>query len=81
MDELCIGYVSRCSIMYCHFYAVILCEDGKEYSDCGSPCPVTCDNFLQPIICPSVCSQGCFCPEGTVLHNNQCIPPIQCPSM
>lgn len=27
------------------------------------------------------CNQGCFCPEGTVDHEGNCIPPKQCPKM
>lgn len=27
----------------------------------------------------SECEEGCFCPEGTVLHDGQCISPEECP--
>lgn len=27
------------------------------------------------------CNQGCFCPDGTVDHDGNCIPPEQCPKM
>ena len=61
----------------------VVCEGSKEYQECGTACPPTCDSLLHPydlLLCPAVCSAGCFCPEGTVLHNDQCIPPEQCPS-
>ena len=54
------------------------CPAGQEYKGCGSACPRTCDQT--PKICTSQCVQGCFCSEGTVLHNNICIPPYECPT-
>ena len=63
-------------------FVLVECEGGREYQPCGSHCPRTCDNLHSAIICFTlICSAGCFCPEGTVLHNDTCIPPSECPSM
>lgn len=44
-----------------------------EYDPCGPACPQTCQDFgLEPAApCPAeaaACLEGCFCPEGKVLH-------------
>lgn len=51
--------------------AAMQCDGGQEYSACGPPCPQTCQNFgLElPEHCDTMsCLEGCFCPEGKVLH-------------
>lgn len=51
--------------------AALQCDGGQEYSACGPPCPQTCQNFgLElPEHCDTMsCLEGCFCPEGKVLH-------------
>ncbi|XP_063003641.1 SCO-spondin-like [Elgaria multicarinata webbii] len=58
------------------------CDYGLEYDPCGPACPQTCKNFgLEPADhCDSVsCVEGCFCPEGKVLHGGRCIDPAECP--
>ena len=55
-----------------------VCPAGQVYMECGSPCPRTCDKRIQR--CMQQCGPGCFCPEGTVLHENKCIPPSDCPA-
>ncbi|XP_050572817.1 LOW QUALITY PROTEIN: SCO-spondin-like [Cygnus atratus] len=58
------------------------CDGGQEYSACGPPCPQTCQNFgLElPEHCDTMsCLEGCFCPEGKVLHEGSCIDPAECP--
>ena len=36
------------------------CPPGKEYQECGTACPVTCENKDEtvPQPCPAVCVQG-----------------------
>lgn len=29
----------------------------------------------------ATCEEGCYCPEGTVLHNSECIVKENCPCM
>lgn len=48
------------------------------YKECGTACPLTCDNKDQAIMCPQMCVAGCFCPSGMVLLNDNCIQPEQC---
>ena len=56
------------------------CSNGMVYSDCASPCNLTCDNYQNPPICPSVCRQGCACPSGMVLNNQGwCVSTTDCP--
>ena len=54
-----------------------MCDGGKVFRECGSPCPQTCDGMNIPsghLFCPAVCLRDCFCPPGTILHQDQCIP-------
>ncbi|CAI5789335.1 SCO-spondin [Podarcis lilfordi] len=60
------------------------CDYGLEYDACGPACPPTCKNFgLEGAEhCSSEalsCVEGCFCPEGKVLHGGHCIDPSECP--
>ncbi|XP_064395180.1 zonadhesin-like isoform X2 [Halichondria panicea] len=53
---------------------------GKVYQSCGSPCTLTCENYMSPPFCLASCSEGCFCPDGTVEHNGDCILTSDCPT-
>ena len=55
------------------------CSGGKEWQDCGTACPLTCYNYNSTFSCISLCVPGCFCPQGTVDHNGECVNPSQCP--
>ncbi|XP_074919520.1 SCO-spondin-like [Chelonoidis abingdonii] len=58
------------------------CDNGLEYEACGPACPQTCKNFgLEPAEhCDAIsCVEGCFCPDGRVLHDGSCIDPAECP--
>ncbi|XP_004594559.2 SCO-spondin [Ochotona princeps] len=58
------------------------CEGGQVYEACGPTCPATCHGH-QPESewqCQAVtCVEGCFCPEGTLLHGGSCVEPAACP--
>ena len=69
--------------LVCIFIATSCSVEGQEYTECGTACPVTCQN-LNPAPCAPDCVPGCQCPLGTVLdeQNNKCvdhctIPPCQ----
>ena len=62
-------------------YVCIGCTGGKEWQECGTACPLTCDNHDEPQTCTFQCVQGCFCPGGTVEHNGTCVTTDQCPGM
>ncbi|XP_014235981.1 hemocytin [Trichogramma pretiosum] len=55
------------------------CQDGKEYKACESRCSKTCDD-PNGSSCkgPKIYSEGCFCPQGQVLHNGKCVSRTQC---
>ncbi|KAG5679449.1 hypothetical protein PVAND_009014 [Polypedilum vanderplanki] len=57
------------------------CSKAHEvYTDCGTACPLTCDNKDSQQICTMQCVAGCFCEAGYVRDNNgDCILPEKCP--
>ena len=50
------------------------------YQQCGSLCVRTCKD-PETSSCPSGCAEGCFCPDGLIVHDGRCIDPVACPSM
>ena len=54
------------------------CSGGKEWQDCGTACPLTCDNYGTPVTCTEQCVSGCFCPQGMVDLNGVCVDPASC---
>ncbi|XP_022255312.1 hemocytin-like [Limulus polyphemus] len=56
----------------------ILCENGKEYQQCGSACERTCQN-PEPPCSQDWCVDGCHCPRGKVLNKGRCISQEECP--
>ena len=56
-------------------YIVTTCPiEGQEYTECGTACPPTCKTPI-PFPCTAECVNGCQCPAGTVLdeQNNTCV--------
>ena len=64
-------------------YLVIVCPiKGQIRRECAShpSCHQTCNN-TEPTICPAVCViNGCECPEGTVIDedNQECVLQSEC---
>ncbi|XP_055937840.1 hemocytin-like [Argiope bruennichi] len=56
------------------------CPFGMVYKDCGSSCPQTCRGTVYDCE-DDRCVDGCHCPEGTVLHDMQCIEKASCPCL
>uniref|UniRef100_A0A2C9M9G4 Hemocytin n=1 Tax=Biomphalaria glabrata TaxID=6526 RepID=A0A2C9M9G4_BIOGL len=55
----------------------ISCPNNMVYKECGSSCAKDCTNVNS--VCPdTTCVDGCFCPDGQVLHNGNCIPTTDC---
>ncbi|XP_071561739.1 hemocytin [Temnothorax nylanderi] len=58
------------------------CPSPFIHRDCfRSKCEITCDNLHEVEPCPAmrgVCFPGCFCPDGLVRRDNECVPPAQC---
>ncbi|XP_067687663.1 BMP-binding endothelial regulator protein-like [Haliotis asinina] len=55
------------------------CPNGAIFTPCASACPRTCSSKGKLGSCGKKCKPGCQCKKGTVLHNNRCIHPKQCP--
>ncbi|XP_075047579.1 serine protease inhibitor swm-1-like [Mixophyes fleayi] len=41
----------------------IMCEENKEFLECGSACPTNCSHYDVPPGCTKQCVRGCFCME------------------
>ena len=54
------------------------CNGGKEWQECGTACPLTCDNYKNLLVCTLQCVQGCFCPRGKVDLNGVCVNKTTC---
>uniref|UniRef100_A0A1Y1MR36 VWFD domain-containing protein n=3 Tax=Photinus pyralis TaxID=7054 RepID=A0A1Y1MR36_PHOPY len=55
-------------------FCPIKCPHGKTYSACA-PKGAVCGEEEQS----AKCEEGCYCPEGMVLHNDKCISRTDCP--
>ena len=56
------------------------CPAGMVYNQCGTACPLTCDNRDNPPACTRQCVAGCFCPEGTLQDSSgRCVQESECP--
>nr|CAD7397465.1 unnamed protein product [Timema cristinae] len=55
------------------------CTGGRVYSSCGTNSQETCGSGAEHAPSSDRCEEGCYCPSGTVLHEQQCIPKTQCP--
>ncbi|XP_065188681.1 zonadhesin-like isoform X3 [Sycon ciliatum] len=53
------------------------CPANQEYRECGTLCEPTCEGSA--CSCPEACRAGCFCREGFVRHDGDCVPLSQCP--
>ena len=58
------------------------CDGGRTYHVCNSKCAKTCQDMNKMTRCMlPKCLPGCFCPVGTVLNGNQCVPVADCPCL
>jgi len=57
------------------------CGLHQTFTDCGSTCPDTCDNYKDTErICSDLCVKGCFCDEGYVRNDEgECVTVAECP--
>ncbi|XP_055944317.1 zonadhesin-like [Argiope bruennichi] len=65
----------------CYQKCGVQCEENAHYEDCGTACPLTCENYNNPPeFCPAVCQSGCQCDEGFVqTKSGRCVRPEDCP--
>lgn len=61
------------------FLTAIKCPAGQIYEECGDSCTLTCQDLNVEGPCKPQCIEGCRCPQGQVLENNECIPLGMCP--
>ncbi|XP_069502497.1 SCO-spondin-like [Ambystoma mexicanum] len=56
------------------------CVPPFEFHPCGSPCSGLCSTLQRKDVCEGrpECWPGCYCPEGLVEHNGECVPPSEC---
>ncbi|XP_052248669.1 mucin-5AC-like isoform X9 [Dreissena polymorpha] len=54
------------------------CPGNQIHKECGSMCQKTCQSHAATCEDNS-CIDGCFCPDGKVLHNNMCVQQSECP--
>nr|XP_006820368.1 PREDICTED: mucin-2-like [Saccoglossus kowalevskii] len=54
------------------------CPDGMTYDNCGTTCPQTCRSAMYNCD-DNHCLEGCHCPPGKYLHEEQCLPRSECP--
>ncbi|KAM4845228.1 mucin-5B [Thomomys bottae] len=57
------------------------CPFNMQHQECSSPCVDTCSNPQHSRFCEDHCTDGCFCPPGTVLDDIAhlgCLPLAQC---
>lgn len=59
---------------------VVKCPAGQIFEECGNSCVRTCSDIASQDFCEGHCVEGCRCPSGEYLdENNQCIPAKECP--
>lgn len=58
----------------------IKCPPGQVYEECGDSCALTCEDLQSDHPCIKNCVEGCRCPEGQALNeDNECVPIKMCP--
>ncbi|XP_069683352.1 hemocytin isoform X2 [Periplaneta americana] len=57
------------------------CSGSRVYLPCGPRGQETCRSVTTPSLttAPEACEEGCYCPNGTVLHGRRCVSREQCP--
>ncbi|XP_063233046.1 hemocytin isoform X2 [Bacillus rossius redtenbacheri] len=55
------------------------CTGGRKYSSCAPNVVATCGSANELSASADRCEEGCYCPEGTVLHDQRCILKERCP--
>ncbi|XP_037900754.1 hemocytin [Glossina fuscipes] len=57
----------------------IKCPNGQVYDECGDSCSHTCEDLATKNTCQRECVEGCRCPHGEYLNeNNECVPQSKC---
>ncbi|XP_037934058.1 hemocytin isoform X2 [Teleopsis dalmanni] len=58
----------------------VQCPVGQVYDECGDSCTRTCEDLATKNTCKRECVEGCRCPHGEYLNDeNECVPQKKCP--
>lgn len=60
------------------FFEALQCNNGRIYKACGPSFEQSCGSASEDIIGTN-CIEGCFCPDGTIQHDGECIRLDECP--
>ena len=71
------GSYIKIMMSYNFIYIAVECPAGMVYQQCGPVCPKTCDTD-EDEDCNNGCIEGCFCPSGQVIFNENCINYTEC---
>ena len=58
-------------------FPAVNCTKGRIYHACGPSFEPTCGSTTEDFL--KSCTEGCFCPTGTVQYNGECIAQDMCP--
>lgn len=57
----------------------VKCPIGQVYDECGDSCAHSCEDLATKKTCKKECVEGCHCPNGQYLNeNNECVPQNKC---
>uniref|UniRef100_A0A1I8Q8K8 Hemocytin n=1 Tax=Stomoxys calcitrans TaxID=35570 RepID=A0A1I8Q8K8_STOCA len=57
----------------------VKCPLGQIYDECGDNCALTCEDLPTKDTCAKECVEGCRCPHGEYLNEqNECVPQSKC---
>ncbi|XP_010223541.1 PREDICTED: von Willebrand factor [Tinamus guttatus] len=61
-------------------FCPMICPEGQIYRQCGTPCNQTCRSLSYPDEdCDDLCMEGCYCPPGHYLdEQEECVPKSHC---
>ncbi|XP_059615285.1 hemocytin [Phlebotomus argentipes] len=58
----------------------VKCPPGQVFEECGDSCSLTCEDLQGDYPCRKHCVEGCRCPDGQALNeDNECVPIGMCP--
>ncbi|XP_077419533.1 otogelin [Vanacampus margaritifer] len=55
------------------------CPEGLQYLECISCCPASCKQERTCIHSRLACLDGCYCPNGLIFEDGNCVTPSDCP--
>ncbi|XP_055946646.1 venom peptide SjAPI-2-like isoform X2 [Argiope bruennichi] len=72
-----------CFVAVVLFQTISACDDNQYPNECGTACPVNCQNrHSPPSFCTQQCVNRCDCKKGYIFKSGksgQCVKPRDCP--